>query len=122
MLKMAHHGLDVSQEIEILMKVGRNTQCTHLPELVCSPTGNKELRILPVSKVINFEQPANTACKVVQGMVDRLQYLHSQGIIHQDIWPFNLIMQGTDVVIVNFEMSILVDKNTEVSYEGGCIC
>jgi hypothetical protein len=121
-LKMARRGVDVSREIEILTKIGRNTQCAHLPELVWSPTGNKELGILPVGKAINFEQPANTARKVVQGMVDGLQYLHSQGIIHRDIRPSNLIMHGTDVIIVDFETSILVDKNTEVGYEGGRIC
>jgi len=69
--------------------------------------GNKELRIMPVAKAIDFEQHTNIARRVVRGMVDGLQYLHSQGIIHRDVRPSNLITHGMDVVIVDFETSYL---------------
>jgi len=62
------------------------------------------------------------ARRVVEGLVNGLEYLHSVGIIHRDIRPSNLIMHHMDVVIVDFETSIQVDERTEVEYEGGHIC
>jgi hypothetical protein len=52
-LKMARGGLDVSNEIRIL-KVIKDAQCKHLPELVWSPAGYKELGIVPLGQPINF--------------------------------------------------------------------
>jgi Protein kinase domain len=120
-LKMARGHLDVSNEIRILRKIG-DSKCEHLPELVWSPAEDKELGIVPVGEAINFQQHANIARRVVDGMVDGLQYLHSQGIIHRDIRPSNLIMHHADVVIVDFETSVLIDRKTKVTYEGGRIC
>ena len=120
-LKMARGGLDVSKEIRILRKI-RDVECEHLPELVWSPAEDKELGIVPVGEAIDFQQHANIARNVVEGMVDGLQYLHSRGIIHRDIRPSNLIMHHANVVIVDFETSVLIDGKTEVSYEGGRIC
>jgi Protein kinase domain len=120
-LKMARGDLDVSNEIRIL-EVIKDAQCVHLPELVWSPAGYKELGIVPLGQPIDFQQPANMARRVVEGMVDGLQYLHSQGIIHRDIRPSNLIVHYMDVVIVDFETSVLADSSEEVIYEGGHIC
>ena len=84
MLKKVCGGLDVSKEIEIL-KMIREAECAHLLELVWMLVDNKQLGIFPVSRAINFQQPANIAYKVVEGMVDGLQYPHKQGIIHRGI-------------------------------------
>jgi serine/threonine protein kinase len=56
------------------------------------------------------------------GMVDGLQYLHSQGIIHQDIRPSNLIVHYMDFVIVDFETSVFAHSSKEMIYEVGHIC
>jgi serine/threonine protein kinase len=85
---------------------------------VWSPAEDKELGIVPVGEAIDFQQHTNIARRVVRGMVDGLQYLHSQGIIHRDIRPSNLIMHHADVVIVDFETSVLIDRKTKVTYEG----
>jgi hypothetical protein len=120
-LKMARGDLDVSNEIRILKAI-KDARCEHLPELVWSPAGYKELGIVPVGQPIDSQQPANMARRVVEGMVDGLQYLHSLGIIHRDIRPSNLIVHYMDVVIVDFETSVFADSSKEVVYEGGCIC
>ena len=60
----------------------KDAWCEHLTELVWSPAGHKELEIVPVGQPINFQQPANMVHKIVDGMVDGQQYLHSRGIIH----------------------------------------
>jgi hypothetical protein len=120
-LKMARGGLDVSNEVRILKAI-KDARCECLPELVWSPAGHKELGIVPVGQPIDFQQPANMAHRVVEGMVDGLQYLHSQGIIHRDIQPSNLIVHYMDVVIVDFETSVFADSSKEVIYEGGHIC
>jgi serine/threonine protein kinase len=120
-LKIARGGLDVFNEIQILKAI-KDARCKHLPEVVWSPAGHKELGIVPVGQPIDFQQPANMARRVVEGMVDGLQYLHSQGIIHRDIRPSNLIVHYMDVVIVDFEISVFADSSKEVIYEGGHIC
>lgn len=117
-LKMARGSLDVSNEIRNLKAI-KDARCEHLPELVWSPAGYKELGIVPLGQPIDFQQPANMARRVVEGMVDGLRYLHSQGIIHRDIRPSNLIVHYMDVVIVDFETSVVADSSEEVVYEGG---
>jgi len=120
-LKMARGDLDVANEIRILKAI-RDGQCGHLPELVWSPKLDKELGIVPAGHPIDFQQPAKKFRRIVEGMVDGLQYLHLQGIIHRDIWPSNLIVHQNDVVIVDFETSVFADSTTKVVYEGGHIC
>ena len=115
---MARGSLDVSNEIRNLKAI-KDARCEYLPELVWSPAGYKELGIVPLGQPIDFQQPANMARRVVEGMVDGLRYLHSQGIIHRDIRPSNLIVHYMDVVIVDFETSVVADSSEEVVYEGG---
>jgi hypothetical protein len=121
-LKLPRGGRDISRELSILRTFSPDCKCVHLPELVWSPTAANELGIVPVGEPIDFEQHAKTARRVIEGMIDGLQYLHSRGIIHRDIRPSNLIMNGKDVVIVDFETSVQVETEIEVSYEGGRIC
>jgi hypothetical protein len=78
---MAHGDPDVANEIRILKAI-QDFQCGHLPELVWSPKLDKELGIVPVGHPIDFQQPAKMLRRIVEGMVDRLQYLHSHSIIH----------------------------------------
>jgi hypothetical protein len=120
-LKMARGDLDVANEIRMLKAI-RDSQCRHLPELVWSPKLNKELGIVPVGHPIDFQQPAKMFRRIVEGMVDGLQYLHSHNIIHRDIRPSNLIVHQMDIVIVDFETSVFADSTTEAIYEGGHIC
>ena len=43
-------------------------------------------------------------------LVDGLQFLHSQSIIHRDIRPSNFIVHDEDVVIIDFETPVVVER------------
>jgi Protein kinase domain len=121
-LKMARGDRNIANEVKIL-KALQKLQCKHLPELVWSPKLSKELGIVPVGLPIDFRQPVKMFRRIVEGMVDGLQFLHSNRIIHRDIRPSNLIVHGMDAIIIDFEASVLTDSDkTAMTYEGGYIC
>jgi serine/threonine protein kinase len=63
--------------------------------------------------------------KIVQGMVEGLQYLHGQHIVHCDIRFSNLILRhrqnDINMVIIDYETAYDLDFE-EVQYSGGYIC
>ncbi|KAF8635124.1 hypothetical protein AX17_004025 [Amanita inopinata Kibby_2008] len=83
-LKIAHGGNSVANEIKILKKLGE-TECHHVPEIVWAPEGGKELGIVPVGDPIDFTEPAIISRRIVEGLIEGLEFLHKQDIIHRDI-------------------------------------
>jgi hypothetical protein len=121
-LKIVHGEATVTNELKILREI-RDAKCMHLPELVWEPRGDKQLGLAPVGKPIDFRQSASTSRKIVNGLIDGLQYLHSLKIIHRDIRPSNLVLdQKNDVVIVDYETSVMLTGDMDIEYSGGFIC
>jgi len=120
-VKIAQNDSTVANELEILRKL-KEVQCVHLPELVWAPEGNKQLGLVPVGKPIDFQQTGVLSQNIVRGLVDGLQHLHKLDIVHRDIRPSNLVLQGSNVIIIDYETSaILNDDDAEVQYFGGFI-
>jgi serine/threonine protein kinase len=62
-------------------------------------------------------------CKIINGLIDGLEYLHTQGIVHQDIRPSNLILDyKNNVVIIDYETAGIHGISDSVEYLGGYIC
>lgn len=122
-LKIAHGRTTVANELSILRKI-RDADCLNLPELVWAPEGGKQLGIVPVGQPIDFRQVASVSRKIVEGVIDGLEFLHLQGIIHRDIRPSNLVLDHkNNVIIIDYETSVVIPTaGTTVQYYGGFIC
>jgi hypothetical protein len=120
-LKIVHGDTNVAHEINILKKI-KGVDCVHLPELVWAPPGDKQLGIVPHGTSIDFRQTASVSRKIVRGLVDGLEHLHLQGIVHWDIRLSNLVLnRHHNVVIIDYETSVMLN-DTDVEYLGGFIC
>jgi serine/threonine protein kinase len=96
--------------------------CPHLPELVWS-RGDKEPGIMPVSEPLDFQQVTSVSRRIIEGLVDGLEYLHGLGIVHRDIRPSNLVLdQKHNVVIIDYETAVAFNEVSQVEYLGGFIC
>ena len=121
-LKTAHGNSNVANEIGMLKKI-RNAGCDHLPELVWEPGGDGEFGILPVCEPITFREEASFWPKIVEGLMKGLKWLHTEGIIHRDIRPSNLVIKGSHtLVIIDYETAVMPVEGQEVEYAGGFIC
>ena len=125
-LKIMHDDSSLANEIKIL-KTFRDAACSHLPELVWTREGNKELGIAPIGEPVRPGESAAISRKIVRGMIEGLRYLHNLHIIHRDIRLSNLILKRTandvNVVIIDYETAFAFDQGPrEVEYAGGYIC
>ena len=125
-LKTAYGGdKTVANEIAVLKRL-RTIQCQHLPELVWSPSGDQEFGISPVGSPIDFKERQGVSRIIVCQLLDGLEFLHREGIVHRDIRPSNLIVEympgKVNVVIIDFENALFLgDDPEEVEYFGGFI-
>lgn len=112
----------VMGEIKILRKI-RELDCKNLPALVWEAGEGKEFGIVPVGRDINFKEARNLSWKLVQRLMDGLQWLHSQSIIYRDIRPSNFVVDGVDnLVIIDYETAVVQVEEEQVEYMGGFIC
>jgi predicted Ser/Thr protein kinase len=125
-VKIRHDG-DVEAirlEIKVLLKL-RDSKVTslHVPELVWAPRVEPQYGITPLGRVINFRQSGRISRRIVEGLLDGLEYLHGQGIVHRDIRPSNLVLDKVDnVIIIDYETAETIPSPREVEYFGGYIC
>lgn len=124
-LKIVHGKTSVANEIAVLQRL-RDAHCPHLPEIVWTPSGDRELGIVPVGVPIDFREPQTTSRRIVQCLIDGLKFLHELGIVHRDIRPSNLILvyarTTVNVVIIDYETAFVVDDvSQEVEYFGSFI-
>jgi hypothetical protein len=124
-LKIVHGQTSVANEIAVLKRL-RDADCPHLPEIVWTPSGDRELGIVPVGKPIKFREGQTTSRIIVHCLIDGLKFLHELGIVHRDIRPSNLILDHTkptvNVVIIDYETAVVVDEVSQgVEYHGGFI-
>jgi hypothetical protein len=90
----------IQKEANILMKLrNANEKSNHVSELVWNPPNIAEIGIVPVGYSINFQQTSGVSCWIVHWLILGLEYLHGQGIVHQDIRPTNLILNSFSKVI-----------------------
>ena len=124
-LKIVHGQTSVANEIAVL-RIFRDAQCPHLPEIVWTPSGKRELGIVPLGVPIDFRETQTTSRIIVQCLIDGLKFLHKLGIVHRDIRTSNLILDYTkvsvNVVIIDYETAVVVDNVSQgVEYHGGYI-
>ena len=122
-LKIVNGESDVKNELAILREI-RELECRHIPELVWDPDGEiKGFGIVPAGVPISFHQPAEISRRIVEGLIDGLQYLHDKGIVHRDIRPANLVLkpETEQVVIIDYECAVKPSDN-QTDYLGGFIC
>ena len=126
-LKIMHDDHFLDNKITTLKKL-RNAECPHIPDLVWT-RGLGELGILPIGEPVLPGETAAILCKIVQGMIEGLRYLHNRGIIHRDIRLSNLVLKreqnDVNVVIIDYETAFDLGNHStgdQVDYSGGYIC
>lgn len=110
------------EEIAILKKLDHeNVAC--LIEVLDDPEGDSLYMVLEMCEKgvvmkVGLDQIAvpysEEQCRLwFRDMILGIEYLHTQGIVHRDIKPDNLLLTSTDVLkIVDFGVSELFQKNT----------
>src|SRR6202021_3746657 len=119
-LKIVNGESDVKNELAILREI-RELECRHIPELVGGPDGEiKGFGIVPAGVPISFHQPAEISRRIVEGLIDGLQYWHNKGIAHRDIRPPNLVLEPEteQVVIIDYECAVKPSDN-QTDHLGG---
>jgi hypothetical protein len=71
----------LTDERKILEKF-HDAPCPHLPELVWTCKGDKELGIVPIGKPVHLGEPVVISHKIIQGIIKGLRCLHGLWIIH----------------------------------------
>ena len=69
-------------------------------------TGHTLADLIP-KRLISFTK----ARQIITELLEAVQYLHEQRIMHRDIKPNNLITNGRGIVIVDFNISKLVQDH-----------
>lgn len=110
----------VEQEINVLMRLRANPHVVRLEEFI---VGDKsaylvfELAHGPVMHMTSNRQPhlqEGFVILVMRQVVLALEFLHANGILHQDLKPDNvLLFSGTQVRICDFGISIAVPPDGE---------
>ena len=71
------------------------------------------MQYVPESVILTKVSDRSPKCvnTVVNGLLNAIEYLHNQGISHQDIKPPNILVDSNcDPILIDFGLSCLVDK------------
>ncbi len=88
-------------------------QARCLPYLVLSYAGRGSLADI-YEREGNRPWSLNRIVTIAREIADALDYAHSQGILHRDVKPANILHMGTHVLLSDFSVSTLIDA--EVSH------
>jgi serine/threonine protein kinase len=112
---------DVVREIQI-MKTLNHKNIVKLHEVINDPNADRLYLVIEYCEkgcIMNEEMeteplPINKAMKYMVDIVNGLEYLHNQKIIHRDIKPQNLFVAGDDTVkIGDFSVAISINEESE---------
>lgn len=81
------------------------------------PDGNLIQHIM--SKCPNYGCPPDKFKHYARQMVEAISYCHQRGIIHADIKPDNMVLNGDTVYLIDFGFAITQDKGQLVQFSRG---
>ena len=58
------------------------------------------------------ELPVNETVRIIRGVVDALAFAHSEGVVHRDIKPDNVMLTGGHAVVADFGIAKAVSEAT----------
>ncbi|BBM82892.1 beta-alanine-activating enzyme beta-propeller domain-containing protein [Candidatus Uabimicrobium amorphum] len=77
----------------------------------------KNLRTLMQSKKISVREAAKITIKILNA----LQHAHSNGIIHRDIKPDNIMISDKNVKVMDFGLAKMVEEKVRISQTGNAV-
>jgi hypothetical protein len=108
-----------------LKTIQDSMQSVHIPELVWGPDEvDNQIGIVPLGQPVQPDQSMLQAHRLIVNVIDGLEFLHSQQIIHRDIRQSNLVWhpRKEEIIIIDYESSYHDTSHKGTTYEGGMIC
>jgi len=82
-------------EKDILIEVSPWNDYQTLRELIDAQRSEENTEVITLDK----------AKSIAQGILSGLMHIHDKGLIHRDICPENVLIQGNDIKIMNFDLA-----------------
>ncbi|HEV2581500.1 MAG TPA: protein kinase, partial [Ktedonobacteraceae bacterium] len=105
--------LDITTQLDQDEERGEAKQARCLPYLVLAYAERGSLADV-FSREGNRPWSLNRVVTIAREIADALDYAHSQGVLHRDVKPANILHMGTHVLLSDFSVSTLIDA--EVSH------
>lgn len=118
----------VRSEIDILKRIQDTKKTTdlawkNLPTIIYHTDDLHEFGMLPRGHPILVSDGGMDWKKVLNDVVDALQWLHDNHIVHRDVRLDNIVWDVTHAVLIDFGTAIDIRaKPTAVEYHGGYVC
>ena len=95
---------------------------THLneePPCAVTPLYSGNLRKYLVAR-LSAELDIFEVIQIVRGLTDAIEYAHSQGVLHRDVKPENILLNSpTDLVVIDFNIALCRECGHERFTESG---
>lgn len=118
----------VANEIEFLLKIREPTRVDKLPGWKYLPTmlyhtlDFHEFAILPRGISIHPSDTRANWAKVTTDVIDALEWLHTNNIVHRDVRLDNIIWDIDHAVLIDLGTAIDISRGNGVDFNGGYVC
>lgn len=115
-----------SKKLQILneVRIMKNLDHTNIVKLFhyhLGPELNLIMEYCSGGSLFGHVLTENQTAKYTAQVLDVLSYLHKQGVVHRDVKAANLLLEGDQVKLADFGISVNIDNTDELKDPGGSV-